>query len=361
MQEKDVSGFSLCCGKYYFGFNAGKQIQQSLRYATNDIKIISPYLSPNLMDILCDKAKTGVNVQVLSHWAGTISPDTTADYKQYSSKNQQNCIESFKKCIKQNHIFECVKTQGVQEKTREIEQDIPENHALKEYQLRRRWLLLFFPIIGLFIALGIIFLPTAFITPDIIEHMLGSTAPLLFKIGAGISVFAISLFICMDSFHRYTQGANKLPLTRKVIEAYSEPITNECHRLRYSYHFKNNLQIKFAKNILQKEHKKDFSYPSSELHAKLFIIDDTVAYTGSVNYTNNGIYNNYELCVTVKNKNEIRELTDAFNCIYNDLGSYDTSELCKIAFDEHSTDTIQKEKASFQSVDVDSFDSSLLS
>ena len=54
------------------------------------------------------------------------------------------------------------------------------------------------------------------------------------------------------------------------------------------------------------------------LHSKLFIIDDKVAFLGSLNFTMAGIYRNFETCVTIKNKDTIAGLIDYYEKLLNE-------------------------------------------
>lgn len=52
-------------------------------------------------------------------------------------------------------------------------------------------------------------------------------------------------------------------------------------------------------------------------HVKLFIIDDEIAFVGSVNLTTKGMYYNVESCLTIEDKNEVQKLSEYFDQLFN--------------------------------------------
>lgn len=54
-----------------------------------------------------------------------------------------------------------------------------------------------------------------------------------------------------------------------------------------------------------------------KLHTKLYVIDD-VAFVGSLNFTKNGFYSNYESCMSLKQKNEVNDIHQYIDSLLND-------------------------------------------
>ena len=52
------------------------------------------------------------------------------------------------------------------------------------------------------------------------------------------------------------------------------------------------------------------------IHSKIYIIDDKISYTGSVNFTHNGLFKSVEN-ITKHNKEETNYLIKIFKEIYN--------------------------------------------
>lgn len=55
------------------------------------------------------------------------------------------------------------------------------------------------------------------------------------------------------------------------------------------------------------------------IHSKIYIIDDKIAYLGSLNFTSSGTKHNYETRIRTEDLNAIRELKFEFNHLWNDF------------------------------------------
>lgn len=53
------------------------------------------------------------------------------------------------------------------------------------------------------------------------------------------------------------------------------------------------------------------------IHAKIFIIDNTEAYTGSTNYTHNGLVSNYETSIQIQDREAVKKINDEVEELYN--------------------------------------------
>ncbi|MCG4456920.1 phospholipase D family protein [Erysipelothrix rhusiopathiae] len=74
----------------------------------------------------------------------------------------------------------------------------------------------------------------------------------------------------------------------------------------YSYSYEPNMPISIWKtNRYQK------------LHTKLYVVDD-VAFIGSLNFTKNGFYSNYESCMSIHKKDEVIDLHHYIDSLLND-------------------------------------------
>lgn len=54
------------------------------------------------------------------------------------------------------------------------------------------------------------------------------------------------------------------------------------------------------------------------LHAKLFLIDERVAYLGSLNFTYSGFYDNFESCIRIEDAPAVRRLSALVETLYNE-------------------------------------------
>ena len=58
------------------------------------------------------------------------------------------------------------------------------------------------------------------------------------------------------------------------------------------------------------------------VHAKLYVIDKKVAFLGSLNFTNEGLFDNFETCVRVDKSEDVRDLEILINSKLHKLGSW---------------------------------------
>ncbi|HBT50133.1 MAG TPA: phospholipase, partial [Caldanaerobacter subterraneus] len=64
------------------------------------------------------------------------------------------------------------------------------------------------------------------------------------------------------------------------------------------------------------------------LHYKLYIIDDSYAFLGSLNFTSSGFFKNYESCITISDENIVKALSEYFEYIANSqINEIDISSL----------------------------------
>ena len=73
------------------------------------------------------------------------------------------------------------------------------------------------------------------------------------------------------------------------------------------------------------------------LHEKVYIIDDSIAYIGSFNFTNNGCLNNLEVSVKIHNQSSIDNLVQYYDSLMSDstLPFYGIEEIRKLYFSEN--------------------------
>ncbi|ADH59836.1 phospholipase D/Transphosphatidylase [Thermoanaerobacter mathranii subsp. mathranii str. A3] len=71
------------------------------------------------------------------------------------------------------------------------------------------------------------------------------------------------------------------------------------------------------------------------LHYKLFIIDDSYAFLGSLNFTSSGFFKNYESCITISDENIVKLLSEYFEYIANSqINEIDISSLGRKLYKE---------------------------
>lgn len=225
-------------GEVYIGRNAGERIITDLESATKSIKIVTPYISTDFVDLLTSISNSNLEITLI------LSDDfIEKEYKR---------TEIFKKLIKQIQ------------------------HTDKRKKKKRRIGLISvcisYLLVMLFIFIGYKYK---------IQHFeyIGFILPLLFLIH-----FLI-----------------------KKIRIYS-----------YSYEYLLNFAVIMTPN----SNPYKFNTAHYLTHAKIFIIDDRVAYLGSMNFTKRGFYWNYETRIKVTDEIAIKSISSEIDYLFSNSNTY---------------------------------------
>tara|TARA_R110000851_G_scaffold271801_4_gene424461 strand:- start:861 stop:1250 length:390 start_codon:yes stop_codon:yes gene_type:complete len=78
------------------------------------------------------------------------------------------------------------------------------------------------------------------------------------------------------------------------------------------------------------------SYSNPFIHGKMYLIDDGIAYLGSLNFTGNGTRNNYETRIRITDRKAVKELIFEFDDLFNneDYPERELAEWGKKLYDE---------------------------
>jgi len=108
----------------------------------------------------------------------------------------------------------------------------------------------------------------------------------------------------------------------------------------------NLAQIYGLKALIHRERMKDSSlceytsiidavfFKGNFFHAKFYIIDDDLAFVGSLNFTGKGCEKSIETCITFKDINTIQKLSSYFDYLFTvNKRKWDVAELGKIVYD----------------------------
>ena len=249
-------------GDMYLGSGAGKRMIADIKNAQHSIRIISPYLSPSMIDILVDKHQKDHCSAALITGQGEASVDDP---------------------IGQGYLVQKL-----------ISQNIDRNEALKKHKdaWSKRYEIL----------IGIVSVTLAFSLIGGMHLLLNNgdkTAYWLFLFGTVCFISLILLY--------FQQKTNQL---LKVCTFTYEPL--------------------FDFKILSK------SVHSPLVHQKIYLIDERVAYLGSLNFTQNGCNYNLESSIKITNQSAIKIISDYFNELLmdNTLPFYSMDELRKMYFTE---------------------------
>ena len=224
-------------GDIYIGKESGKMIIADMLAARKSIRIMSPYLSAKLVDVLLERFKSGVSVEL-------VTSDEIEDHKQPQNRNCYRIIRQHK------HV----------------------NEKLKNRKELFQWfgigLMLVFGFIAL-VKLPVLFSPS--VRPlDYIQ-------------------FAMLAGIALCGEYAWRKGKQ----LRFWYYSYSSlfPI-----KIFYSYFSRRKTDRSKAFN----------------LHSKLYIIDDCIAYLGSVNFTRSGCLLNHETRIRITDSEAIYQLKQEF-------------------------------------------------
>lgn len=86
----------------------------------------------------------------------------------------------------------------------------------------------------------------------------------------------------------------------------------------YKYDYSEKINFKFLRSSFGE---KKF------IHSKIYIVDRKVAYLGSINYTNNGFFSNFETRIRITHKEKIKELVEFVHNIFDDNDNFNKHEL----------------------------------
>jgi phosphatidylserine/phosphatidylglycerophosphate/cardiolipin synthase-like enzyme len=117
-----------------------------------------------------------------------------------------------------------------------------------------------------------------------------------------------------------------------IITSAEEKMTNYTHMegLRKLIHRE---ALKDSKEYEYNAVFKSVFFNGNFFHAKLYIIDDEIAYAGSMNFTKKGLETNYETCITLKDSEMVGKLSSYYDRLFAaNLSKWKVSDLGKIIY-----------------------------
>ncbi len=230
-------------GDIYIGKGAGKMILDDMLQAKRSIQVMSPYLSAGLVDILLDRFRLGVAIEL-------VTSDEIEDHK-HTDKNSYQIIKQHK------HVDE----------------------ELKSKKQLFHWT----GIVGMIVFGFFAAAKLAGVLSDSIEP-------------SGVIQFALfALLTLIGRFMwKHADGINF-----------------------WYYSYSSLFPIKIFYSYFSR--KKNDRSKAFNLHSKLYIIDDRIAYLGSVNFTRSGCLLNHETRIRITDPEAIDQLKQEFEeLLYND-------------------------------------------
>ena len=276
--------------KSYSGKQVGKYIIPLIWNSKSTIKIVSPYLSPEYANLLIDKARSGVDVKII-----TSNED---------NQNHQKALSILKEVSRVHYIlttFGGTKFAG---------------HLKGQYGYGR----------GLGVLILIVLLFASYIwnfVSELLSNILKFliTNIIILSLGVGyVSILSSSIFIIFI-LHQVLKGVSK---TESEQYTESEEDVESEDELIYE-----NLMEGEYDEVLTKTKKK--SVPEKGklsnikvkivctrdfVHSKFYIIDNKIAISGSANLTHAGMESNYEQIEIKSKPSEIKKMNSFFSQLW---------------------------------------------
>ncbi len=219
----------------YIGRGAGKKLIDDITNARYEIKIISPYLTPDLIALLIELYHKNISIKLI----------TTKEIEDFyhSDKNIHKLIKQIR---------------------------TTDNNAIRTRdKLLRRIKILFFS----FILVLLILLFCLFFSKD-------------YKYIIGIVPLVIIYFTRNILYKKYTS-------TRI-----------------YSYSYQQLFPFKVFYTSNQ-------DLDNFTIHSKIYIIDNKIAYLGSLNFTKSGLKNNYETRIRLSDSASVSKISNEFDSLFD--------------------------------------------
>jgi phosphatidylserine/phosphatidylglycerophosphate/cardiolipin synthase-like enzyme len=118
-------------------------------------------------------------------------------------------------------------------------------------------------------------------------------------------------------------------------------------------------QVKALKKLIRSKKKENGKYEHTAnfksvffrgdfVHAKLYIIDDTIAFAGSINFTGKGMEKNHETCLTIKDADTVKGLSEYYNGLFAaNLYKWNIAELGEKIYTTHWRKPTNEKNADF--------------
>jgi phosphatidylserine/phosphatidylglycerophosphate/cardiolipin synthase-like enzyme len=116
-------------------------------------------------------------------------------------------------------------------------------------------------------------------------------------------------------------------------------------------------QVDALKNLISSAKKENGEYEHTAnfksvffkadfFHAKLYIIDDEIAFAGSINFTSKGMEKSHETCVTIKDIDTVKSLSKYYDGLFStNFYTWDVAELGKKIYTSHWRKTTDEKNA----------------
>lgn len=283
-------------GNIYIGTHAGAHMEEAIQKAEKSIHLICPYLGETYLNTLAEKQRQGVSVQGLFQEVKARSRGASADTKAYTHVRDDLGLKDV--------ITSVLKLQKM---------PLAANMAMRKKQ-RRTARVMMGMLIFLVVCFGALLILWLAALDKKLQNMqelaslnnITDNFPLpmqvvLCGIGVVIVLFAIA--------HDLEKRARSIP----TVEYHFEPVVNLRMLRRYAENF---------------------------IHLKLVIVDEKIAFLGSLNLTYTGLNQNLESCVEISDPDAVQNLLRVCREIQARAECYEVHEIGKYYYGEYGYDEI---------------------
>lgn len=283
-------------GNLYIGTHAGAHMEEAIQKAEKSIRLISPYIGETYLDMLAEKQRQGVSVQGLFQEVKARSRGGSNGKNGYRYMRDDLGLRDV--------ITSVLKLQKI---------PLAANMAMRKKRRRAARVIVGALILLLagFGALFILWLAAQGnrlqslqgfpILQNIIDQFPPPIEIVVCGIGVVITLFAIA--------HDLERRARSTP----TVEYHFEPVVNLRMLRRYADNF---------------------------VHLKLLIVDDKIAFLGSLNLTYSGLNQNLESCIEISDPSAVQNLLRVCREIQEGAECYEVQEIGKYYYGEYGYEEI---------------------
>lgn len=280
-------------GNVYIGTHAGAHMEEAIRKAEKSIHLISPYIGETYLNLLAEKQREGVSVEGLFQEVKSQSHGERAGVKPWLHTRDDLGLRDV--------ITSILSFQKI---------PLLANKAMRKKQIRIARVMKGALIVLMAAFFALFVLKTVMPT----EQMQGPQAVQVLvnimcaSVPANILLYMVGLILVLLAIaHDKEKRARKIP----TIEYHFDPVVN----------------LRMVKK-----------YAGSFVHLKLLIVDEKVAFLGSLNLTYRGLNQNVESCVEVSDQDTVQKLLQICQEIQERTECYQVHEIGKYYYGEYGYD-----------------------
>lgn len=280
-------------GNVYIGTHAGAHMEEAIRKSEKSIHLISPYVGETYLKLLAEKQREGVSVQGLFQEVKTQLHREKAGVKPGLHVRDDLGLRDV--------ITSIVRFQKI---------PLLENKAVRKKQIQIAHMMMGV-VICLMAALLALFALEIIMPTEGIESLqaLQSFVDIVRNsVSLEIRVYVFGLMLVLLAIAK----------------------DKEKHALRIptiKYHFEPVVNLRMVKK-----------YAGSFVHLKLLIVDEEVAFLGSLNLTYSGLNQNVESCVEISDQDTVQKLLQICQEIQERTECYQIHDIGKYYYGEYGYD-----------------------